>query len=81
MEQIIATHAMQPFFVVENESYDRMMAKLKDGQPFVKSFIYHCPHKSKKECQCHFFKNYLDKNGNIVRNVAGQVKPVLKLYA
>ena len=67
----------QPFYVVEDTSYDRMMKKLQSGEKYVKSYIHHnCPYKSSKdECKCPFSLNFL-KDGVMVRANNGVLKPV-----
>ena len=79
MEQIKAQHANQPFFVVNDEAYNRMMKTLKDGEKSVKSYIRVCPHKRKEDCKCEFYENYLDDDGCMVRNIGGTTKPVLSI--
>jgi hypothetical protein len=44
----------------------------------MKSYIGVCPHKEKSKCVCPYYLNYLDENGDMVRNVNGVVKPVYK---
>jgi hypothetical protein len=76
-------HSMeaQPFYVVDDEAYNRMMTKLKGGAAFVKSFKTHtnCPHAA--DCTCEFYKNYLDKDGIMVRNCGGSIKDVISISA
>jgi len=80
MEQIKAQHANQPFFVVNDEAYNRMMDTLKNKSvKSVKSYIRVCPHKRKEDCKCEFYENYLDDDGCMVRKVGGVIKPVLSL--
>jgi len=80
MEQIKAQHATQPFFVVNDEAYERMMDTLKNKSvKSVKSYIRVCPHKNKADCRCEFYENYLDDDGMMVRKVGGVIKPVFKL--
>lgn len=80
MEQIKAQHANQPFFVVNDEAYNRMMDTLKNKSvKSVKSYIRVCPHKRKEDCKCEFYENYLDEDGFMVRKVGGTIKPVLSL--
>jgi len=65
---IEAIHATQPFFVVNDEAYARMLKTLQDGEPFVKTYLGYCPHYGAKKCRCPSYKNLL-KDGKIVREV------------
>ena len=75
MEQI----KKQPFFVVNDEAYARMLKKLQDGEPFVKTFPTTCRHTADK-CSCMYFSNTLHEGG-IVRKVSmlSDPKPVISL--
>ena len=64
-----------PFFVIEDTAYDRMMATLKGGERYVKSYLHGCPHKNKNDCKCIFYINFL-KDGNMVRIINGVIKDV-----
>jgi hypothetical protein len=79
MEQIKTQHTNQPFFVVNDEAYNRMMKALRDGEKSVKSYLHVCPHKRKQDCNCEYYENYLDKEGMMVRKVGDTIKPVLSL--
>jgi hypothetical protein len=74
----LRTYAEQPFYVVDDESYDRMMSSLLAGESTVKSYLGTCPHKQQGDCTCLYFINYLHADGSVVRNVEGVVKPVIK---
>ena len=65
----------QPFYVVPDDAWFRMMDKLKKGKPYVKTYIGTCPHKNKKKCKCRFNKNIL-KGNKIIRMVNGVEKNV-----
>ena len=39
----------QPFYVVDKEAYSNMYEELKKGKPFVKTYLWICPHKKKKK--------------------------------
>jgi hypothetical protein len=67
----------QPFFVINDDGYDRMMKTLRDGAKTVKSYLGTCPHKNKNKCKCVYWENYLNEDGKMVRNVNGVIKPVL----
>ena len=67
----------QPFYVVTDDAYERMMSKLMNGDKYVKTYIGVCPHK-KNECVCRFNLNYL-QNNSIVRCNQGVVKKVYKM--
>ena len=69
----------QPFFVINDEGYNRMMERLRGGERYAKSFMGVCPHQDSADCRCKFFINFLDKEGNMVRVVNGEVKPVVPL--
>jgi hypothetical protein len=79
MNQLKQIHSEQPFFLVDDEAYERMMNKLKSGEKFVKTYLGVCPHPKKQDCKCEYFNNYLDEDGDMVRNVNGTIKPVLSL--
>ena len=68
----------QSFFVVDDGAYDRMLGKLKNGEPFVKSFMNYCPHNKKGGCKCLYTVNIL-RNEQILRSHKGQTKPVIRL--
>ena len=64
----------QPFYLVCDEAYARMLTKLRQGEPFVKTYLTECPHKG--ACECQFFRNTLTADGcGIERNG----KPVVPL--
>jgi hypothetical protein len=65
-------YSNQPFYVVTDDAYERMLAKLQSGESFVKTYLNVCPHKSEKECKCVYYKNTL-KDGMIIRGE----KPVI----
>jgi hypothetical protein len=69
----------QPFYAIEFNSFMRIFQKLHDGEPWVKSYIGMCPHPIDREtekCDCPYYKNILNKNGFVVREVDGELKPV-----
>jgi hypothetical protein len=68
----------QPFYVVDDEAYRRMLDKLNNGQQFVKTYLSVCPHRNVSECKCPFQLNFL-KDGIIVRSNSGKIKPVVSL--
>jgi len=77
MNKIKEQHKNQPFFLVLDDAYERMWEALTTkGEPFVKTYIGFCPHKSEKECKCEFFKNILHDD-MIMREVNGVMKPVV----
>ena len=76
-EKLFKDYKKQPFFVLNDEAYHRMVQTLRDGNPFVKSYMGTCCHKSKEECKCTYFNNYLNEDGDMVRDVDGVIKPVL----
>ena len=80
-DQIKAIHASQRFYIVEDKSYNRMMTTLKGGAAFVKSYPHKCSHTRKEDCKCVFYKNYLNKDGFMVRNCGGSIKPVISISA
>ena len=77
MSDIASIHSSQPFYVVNNEAYQRMLNQLKSGVKTVKTYINHCCHKSK--CECAYFENELDSNGYIYRKMNGITKFVISL--
>ena len=68
----------QPFFVINDEAYDRMPGKLRRGSPYEWSYITTCLHGSPRQCTCPKFKNVLSPSGTIVRVIDGVTKPVLR---
>lgn len=69
----------QPFYVVNDEAYERMKNKLESGESNVEyTYMTTCPHSVKSNCRCPRMMNIL-KNGRIVRLIDGEEKPVLKL--
>jgi hypothetical protein len=71
-------HSKQPFYVVDDEAYDRMMEKLVGGERYVKTYLAVCTETCKCKCNCKFFLNFL-KDGDIVRVSNGELKNVLRL--
>ena len=65
-----------PLCVIQDESYDRMMAKLQSGERYVKSYLHTCPHSRVEDCRCVFFLNFL-KDGEMVRSINGKIKKVV----
>jgi hypothetical protein len=57
-------------FALNDVAYDRIMARLRNGESWVKSFVTVCPHQ-KAECKCPFYRNVL-RNGRIERLVDGE---------
>jgi len=62
-------------YAVNDEAYARMMGKLQSGEPFVKSYLGTCPHRSPRFCKCPFNKNVLVGN-EIMREVDGKMEKV-----
>lgn len=77
IRDIFETAKNQPFFVVDNEAYDKMMSKLKSGQErYIKSYVSMCPATYQSNCTCPFFINFLDEEGDLIRVVNGTRKYV-----
>jgi hypothetical protein len=70
----------QPFFVLNDEAYNRIMHKLRAGSRYEFTYMGVCPHKSKGDCQCPKMMNVLDESGSLVRIVRGVRKPVYMLH-
>lgn len=76
----------QPFYVVSDDAYDRMVLKCEEFG-FAKTFTNGCPHKHKTKCKCDFNLNVLDKTNRfnygydkqLMRLNNGIYKPVMKL--
>jgi hypothetical protein len=66
----------QPCYIVADDSYDRMLTKLRAGEPFVKTYSGVCPHKRSGSCTCPFFKNTLSECGN---HIERDGKPVYSI--
>lgn len=78
MEQIMKQMSKQPIFTVTDDAYERMLTSLKNGEPFVKTYISTCPHTKKSDCDCLYFKNIL-QDDYIVRIIDNEIKPVIPL--
>ena len=68
----------QPFYVVNDQAYNRMKLKLVNGERFVKTYLTICPHSSTNNCKCPFNINFL-KDDEIVRMNNGTLKSVYPL--
>ena len=68
----------QPFFVINDEAYDRMLQQLQSGESHVWSYKNICPCSRKKDCRCTKHKNILNAEGKMVRVIGGVQKPVLR---
>ncbi len=74
----------QPFFLVTDDAYERMLNELLKGAPFVKTYINVCPHVGtgsdlktmQSNCNCFFNKNVLNADKKIVRTFGNESKPV-----
>ena len=61
------------------DAYERVLAKLKAGEEFVKTYRAFCPHaKCPEKCKCPFYKNIL-VNGEIMREVDGKLVKIYNL--
>jgi hypothetical protein len=69
----------QPFFVLNDEAYNRLMHKLRAGSRYEFTYMGACPHKRKRDCQCPEMMNMLDESGSLVRIVRGVRKPVYRM--
>ena len=72
----------QPFFVVEDVSWDAMRIRLLNGESWVKSFNGYCPHQGqhseKNPCNCPFNMNFWDDD--MMWRIDGpKKKPVLSV--
>lgn len=67
----------QPFFVINDEAYARMLRKLRSGSSVEYTYAGVCPH-NRHQCRCPKMANVL-RNGRIVRLVDGEEKPVYSL--
>ena len=68
-----------PFYVVNDEAYDRMYKSLSTGEArYIKTFLTTCPATCKHPCTCPYYVNFF-KDGKIVRIVKGEVKDVMSL--
>ena len=68
----------QPFFVITDEAYDRMLQQLQSGEPHVWSYKNICPCSRMEDCRCTKYKNILNAEGKMVRVIGGVQKPVLR---
>lgn len=67
-----------PFGVLNDEAYDRMLLHLKLYGGTQKSYMSLCPHRTKSKCDCPYETNYLDDDDNIVRDAGdGKTKIVI----
>ena len=78
MSQTFARVPKHIKIIVEDDAYDRMMTRLVMGEPFVKTFLGHCPHTSPRLCKCSFRKNILVGN-EIMREVGDTLEKVWSL--
>ncbi len=67
----------EPFFVLNDNAYDRILQKLQNGSPYEWTYQGICPHSDPAQCTCPKFMNIL-RDGNIIRIVNGVQKPVYK---
>lgn len=49
----------QPFYVVNDTGYKRMVMKLQEGERRYVKYTSICPHKNSKDCNCLFQLNFL----------------------
>ena len=70
--------AKQSVFTVTDDAYERMLTSLKNGEPFVKTYITTCRHNNKSDCDCPYFKNTL-QDDMIIRVIDNVIKPVIPL--
>jgi hypothetical protein len=78
IQQLFDTAKIQPFYVVTDEGYERMVNKLQNGLTSVKTYITTCPD-TESTCTCPHFLSILNPDGDfppMVRVVDGVVKPV-----
>jgi len=69
-----------PFAVVDDDAWARMQRTLREGAPFVKTYLTTCPHQNKNQCVCSHYKNYWDaEDEEIYRIENGQRKTVIPL--
>jgi hypothetical protein len=68
----------QQYYVLGDDSYARMLAKLQAGSRFEWSYPGPCP--TPVDCRCPRWRNVL-KDGKIMRVVNGRWKPVYPLSA
>ena len=74
-KQMIDLWLEQPFYVLEKDSYNRILNELEGGVKSVPSYILHnCTHV--EECGCPKMANTLNSDGKMVREVNGVEKAV-----
>eukprot|EP00729_Bicosta_minor_P029963 gene29963-9691_t len=68
-----------PFFVINDDGFDRIKARLLGGETSVPSFSGMCPHRRQTDCDCERFDNVL-RDGEVVRinPRTGEVKRVIR---
>ena len=66
----------QPFFVMNDEAYERCMTRLQAGERYVKSYLHTCPHSRVEDCKCVHYLSFF-KDGEMVRSIKGKVKKVV----
>jgi len=59
----------QPFYIVTDDAYNRMLNKLMKAEPAY-TYITTCPHRNPADCWCPNNENIL-KEGGTVRTVDG----------
>ena len=72
-------HDPTPFFVINDDGFDRIKARLLGGETSVPSFGGMCPHRRQTDCDCERFDNVL-RDGEVVRinPRTGEVKRVIR---
>ena len=72
----LSDYTSQPFFVLDDVGYNRMLHKLQNGSRFEWSYLHTCPHTRKEDCKCVKYMNVLHGD-KIVRIINNTQKPVL----
>ena len=73
---------VQPYFVLNDEAFDRIVGKLRAGSRCEWSYMStSCAHHDKSSCKCPRMMNVLDERGELVRIVNGERKRVYSLSA
>ena len=72
----------QPFFVLDDAAYERILTKLRRGEA-APSFINQCPHEGPNRfsaCTCPRFENRLVEDNRLVRVWENKTKPVISFF-
>jgi hypothetical protein len=78
-QQMVEMWNNQPYFVIDDEAYNRIIDKLMSGTTkYEKTYMTVCKEDCKSKCKCPFHLSFI-KDDMLVRLVNGKIKPVFSL--